>query len=247
MALNFEADSIVVGVVDRIVGTSVFIKLDPQIEGVINFSEVAPGRIRNIRDYIKIGQRIVVKILRVDPERRHIDLSLRRVSQKERKEALENEKREKELNTILKIVLKDEKKAAEIITKIKIEQTISEFFEKFSEGGIKESNLRSLDLNDQESKALFSFLKEKIKEKKAQIKVEFSLHTDAADGIEKIKKILTISEKNVLIKYLGSPNYSLSIEDKDYKEINKRVKSIFDQIAQKAKAEGALFEMKSQI
>lgn len=247
MAPNFEADSIVVGVVDRIVGTSVFIKLDPQIEGVINFSEVAPGRIRNIRDYIKLGQRIVVKILRVDPERRHIDLSLRRVSQKERKEALENEKREKELNTILNLVIKDEKRSADIITKLKLDETISEFFEKFSEGGIKESNLKALGLDDRESKALFAFLKEKIKEKKAQIRVEFSLHTDSPDGIEKIKKILSIQEKKVSIKYLGSPNYSLSIEDKDYKEINKRVKAIFDQIAQKAKAEGLVFEMKSQI
>lgn len=167
MSLDFETNSIVVGIVDRIVGTSVFIKLTPQIEGVINFSEVAPGRIRNIRDYIKIGQRIVVKVLRVDPERRHIDLSLRRVSQKERKEALENEKREKELNTLLKIVLKDEKRAAEIIVKIKLEQTISEFFEKFSKGEIKESNLKSFELNDQEAKSLFSFFKRKNKRKKS--------------------------------------------------------------------------------
>ena len=84
---NFEEGDLVLCTVDRIVGTVVFVKIkskDKEIEGSIVLSEIAPGRIRNLRDYVVPKKKIVCKILRIKGE--NIELSLRRVSQKERKE-----------------------------------------------------------------------------------------------------------------------------------------------------------------
>ena len=47
-------------------------------------SEIAPGRIRNLREYVVTKKRIICKILRISGER--IYLSLRRVTPKEQKE-----------------------------------------------------------------------------------------------------------------------------------------------------------------
>ena len=84
-----EEGDIVLCTVDRIVGTNVFVKIDSEQEkeGVIVFSEIAPGRIRNIRDYVVPKKKIVCKVLRISGDR--IDLSLRRVTQKEQKELKE--------------------------------------------------------------------------------------------------------------------------------------------------------------
>ena len=78
--MAFEEGDVVFCTVDRIVGTNVFVKIsekDKEVEGCIVMSEIAPGRIRNIRDYVVPKKKIVCKVLRISGDR--IDLSLRRV------------------------------------------------------------------------------------------------------------------------------------------------------------------------
>ena len=85
--MEFEEGDIVLCTVERIEGTNVFVSIEGNGEGSIMTSEIAPGRIRNLRDYVVPKKKIVCKILRVSGNR--IDLSLRRVTQKEQKEVLE--------------------------------------------------------------------------------------------------------------------------------------------------------------
>ena len=86
--MSLEIGDFVICIVDRIVGTMVFVKIEgEEREGSLILSEVAPGRIRNLRDYVVPKKMIVCKVLRVSNDR--IDLSLRRVSPKEKKEVLE--------------------------------------------------------------------------------------------------------------------------------------------------------------
>ncbi len=46
-------------------------------EGLLHVSEISSSWIRNIRDFVREGQKMVLKVLRVDLEKGHIDLSLR--------------------------------------------------------------------------------------------------------------------------------------------------------------------------
>ena len=88
-----EVGDIVMCTVERIVGTTVFVKIDGDGEGSIILSEIAPGRIRNLRDYVVPKKVIICKVLRVSADR--IELSLRRVTPKEQKEVKEGYKLEK--------------------------------------------------------------------------------------------------------------------------------------------------------
>ena len=82
-----EQDEIVLCKVTKIYPNSVFVQLlEYNDSGMVHISEVSPGRIRNLRDYVSIGRQIVCKVLRIDRERGHIDLSLRRVNSNQRKE-----------------------------------------------------------------------------------------------------------------------------------------------------------------
>ena len=104
--MTLEEGEIVFCTVDRIIGTNVFVKLlenNREVEGCIVMSEIAPGRIRNIRDYVVPKKQIVCKILRISGDR--IDLSLRRVTLKEQKEVKERYNQEKSYESILKSVL----------------------------------------------------------------------------------------------------------------------------------------------
>src|SRR3989344_4843371 len=107
MEQNLEESDVVLCTVDRIVGTVVFVKIeDNSVEGSIILSEIAPGRIRNLRDYVVPKKKIVCKVLRISKDG-NIELSLRRVTPKEQKKVLEESKQEKSYESILKNILKE--------------------------------------------------------------------------------------------------------------------------------------------
>ena len=91
--MELEVGDIVLCTVDKIVGTTVFVKIEGDGEGSIVVSEIAPGRIRNLRDYVVPKKKIVCKVLRISEK--NVELSLRRVSLKEKKERMEQLKQEK--------------------------------------------------------------------------------------------------------------------------------------------------------
>ena len=81
-----EEDELVMCTVTKIFPHSVFVNLDEfDRNGLIHISEVSPGRIRNIRDFVKQDKKVICKVLRINKERGHIDLSLRRVNDAQRR------------------------------------------------------------------------------------------------------------------------------------------------------------------
>jgi translation initiation factor 2 subunit 1 len=85
-----EIGELVVGTVVRIVPYGAYVTLDEynNVEGLLHISEVSSGWVRNIGEHIREGQKTVVKVLRTDPQKMHVDLSLRRVSEREKKDKL---------------------------------------------------------------------------------------------------------------------------------------------------------------
>ncbi len=235
-----EQEEIVSCVVDRILGTTVFIKISGyDKEGVIATSEVAPGRIRNIRDYVTIGKKIVCKVLRVDEQTGHIDLSLRRVIKKEKEEALARESRERDAVAMLKIVVKERVDA--VIEKIRKEYpTLSEFLQ-----NIEKIDVTSFGLTEKEQEQLIKIKKEKPK-KMVSIKAEIQLKSEASDGIARIKSIfenVLKSYNDVKITYTSAPNYSVTVKATDYKEANRKLEEMLKKIEQEAKQKGCKFEV----
>jgi len=75
--MELEQGDLVLCTVERIEKTIVFVKVlvgNEEIDGSIITSEIAPGRIRNIRDYVVPKKRIVCKVLRIS-QNKNIELS----------------------------------------------------------------------------------------------------------------------------------------------------------------------------
>lgn len=236
MKQNLEPGDIVLCTVDRIVGTVVFVKIDGNGEGAIIMSEVAPGRIRNLRDYVVPKKRIACKILRVSGDR--IDLSLRRVTQKEQKEILEQEGQEKSSRSILKTIL-GEALAEEKISKIhEKNSSVHEFLQQAKETPKKMEEF----FEKEHAKRILDILNSQ-KQKKAEVKKEVLLTSNAGDGIEKIRE--TFAEKGrAEVKYLSGGRYSIKLEDTDIKKADNSLKLILQGIEKKAKKEGLQFSVK---
>lgn len=231
-----EVGEILLCVVEKINGTVVFVRMPNEKEGSIILSEIAPGRIRNLRDYVFPGKNIVCKVLRVNGER--VDLSLRRVTLKETKELRESLSLEKSLTSILKSVLKE--KAQEIIQKIKEEDELPEFFESSKKD---DSKLISL-VGEEDSKKILEILNSQ-KKKTAVVKKNFSLHSFAPNGIMLIKKMLSEFQE-VDIKYVAAGKYLISCEATDKKNADNKIKEVLDKIQEKSKKENFEFSIKEK-
>ncbi len=233
---TLEPGDIVLCTVDRIVGTVVFVKIDGNGEGGIIMSEIAPGRIRNLRDYVVPKKRIACKVLRVSGDR--IDLSLRRVTQKEQKEVIEQENQEKSSKSILKTILGEElaeKKIKEIYSQ---NNSLHEFLHQSKE------NPKELDkiFEKEHARKILDILKNQ-KQKKAEIKKEILLTSNAEDGLDKIKRVFAEKGK-AEIKYLSGGRYSIKIEDIELKKADNSLRIILQEIEKKAKQEGVQFAIK---
>jgi len=55
--------------------------LEEGLEGLIHISELAEGRVDRPGDIVKAGDKVKVRILRIDPENRRLALSLKRASE----------------------------------------------------------------------------------------------------------------------------------------------------------------------
>jgi len=80
-AERYPVGSLVTGRVARLVDFGAFIRLDDGIEGLIHVSELSDRRVAHPRNVLQEGDEVTVRVLRVEPERRRIGLSLRQVDQ----------------------------------------------------------------------------------------------------------------------------------------------------------------------
>jgi translation initiation factor 2 alpha subunit (eIF-2alpha) len=233
---NLEIGDLVLCTVDRIMGTAVFVKIDGRnIEGEIVMSEVAPGRIRNIRDYVVPKKKIVCKVLRISNSG-NIELSLRRVTLKEKKEVIEREQQEKSSVSILKSVLNE--KAEKIIQEILKEDTLVSFLNE------AKNNSDALEkiAGKEEAKKILEILNTQ-KKKIITIKKEIHLTTIKPEGITLIKKVLEIF-KGITVKYISAGRYSLEIESEDVKLADKKLREMITGAEKEAKKAGIEFSVK---
>ncbi|MEE9223338.1 MAG: S1 RNA-binding domain-containing protein, partial [Thermoplasmata archaeon] len=73
-------------------------------EGFIHIAEVAAGWIKYIRDYVREGQKVVCKVMKVDISKGHVDLSLKQVNAHQRREKIQGWKNEQKAEKLLEMV-----------------------------------------------------------------------------------------------------------------------------------------------
>lgn len=233
--MEFEYGDLLLCIVEKIERTIVFVKIEGDGEGSIVMSEIASGRIRNIRNYVVPKKRIVCKVLRVSPKG-NVELSLRRVTPKEMKEVISQYKQEKNYINILKSVLGE--KSEKIIQEISKKERVYDFFEE-----AKKDPKRLVELLGKDSKKILEILMSQ-KQKKAVVKREIELKSIQPDGLELIKKIFKNVSAN--IKYISAGKYSVKTESENVKTADKKLLEIANDIEKKAKELKVEFSIKER-
>ena len=74
---EIEEGQIFTGKVVRILEFGAFVNLTPNKDGMIHISKLADRRVNKVEDVVNIGDEVTVKVIKVDPVKDRIDLTLR--------------------------------------------------------------------------------------------------------------------------------------------------------------------------
>ena len=79
---KYEIGNLVTGVVTGIEKYGIFVSLDDYYSGLIHISEISSGFVKNVNDYVAMGETIKAKIIDVDDKKCHLKLSIKDIPYK---------------------------------------------------------------------------------------------------------------------------------------------------------------------
>jgi len=248
MAQMPEVDELVFATVRKIMPYGAFCVLDEYQgrEAFLHISEVAPRWIKNIHEFLHEGQHLVVKVHQIVPEKGQIDVSIKRVSDSERKRKTESTKRLRRAEKLYEVAVKGSgAKPADISrAKAELEASFEDLYAALeaiaAEGEAAVANLKI------EKKVLASLVEttqKAMKKAKARVGGTLKVYSYAPDGVEKVRLLLTSlpapTGAEVSLTYIGAPQYKLQVLAPDYKAASKALSEIVSQA--KGKSSSTLF------
>ncbi|MCL6089116.1 MAG: S1 RNA-binding domain-containing protein [Candidatus Marsarchaeota archaeon] len=239
-----ETDELVLATIKKILPYGAFCGLDEYRNGeaFMHISEVAPRWIKNIHEFLHEGQHMVAKVYHVDVEKGQVDISLKRVSEAERKRKLESVRRDKRGAKLLELAVKEAKstapeaQAARLALEDKYGE-LMEAFEQLAKSG--PAGLEGLKLEKGLAKAVLNVAGKSIRTARAELNAIVQLTAWSSDGVVKIKQTLGSLKVpagcTLSLHYLGAPRYQIGVVAGDYKEAQKGLDGVQEQLQLAAK------------
>jgi translation initiation factor 2 subunit 1 len=237
-----EEGDLVVGTVKNVKNFGAFITLDEfdRKEGFIHISEVSSGWVKYIRDFVREGQKVVCKVLNVDPSKGHVDLSLKRVNDHLKRQKIQEWKNEQKAEKLFELVANKIGKEIQTCYEEFGDELIDKYgylYGAFEEAAISIENLKDDGFKGDWLDPFAEVAIDNIVPPFVSIQGVLDISLPAADGITKISQALTAVEKeeddfSVVITYLGAPRYRMVVKAPDYKIAEDEMKTAVDEVTE---------------
>jgi len=234
-----EAGDLVIATIQNVTDYGAYANLDEfDKQGLLHVSEISSSWIRNIRDFVREGQKVVLKVLRVDVEKRHIDLSLRRVTKREKIEKMMSYKKERKAETLLRSVaektgLSPEEVYEKAGVAIEKEYGLYEGFERAVKEGAEV--LTKIGVPEELANAFFVVGQERIRVPMVRIKGTVEVSCIKPNGVKIIKDAFLNAKKaeksrdtKLRFYVVAAPKYCIEVLADNYK----RAEDVFQKTAE---------------
>jgi len=225
-----EEGDLVIATVKTITSYGAYVTLDEYgKEGLLHISEVSSGWVRNIRSFVREGQKVVLKVLRVDTEKQHVNLSLRRVTRREKREKILFWKRDRKAESLLRSASEKSKIPIEEIYEkagSKIEESFGRLYdglEKIAKDGV--DVLLDIGVPKDIATAIAEVAKEKVKISMVKVRGILELQCIKPNGVTIIQESLLSAQKiekpegtSVRVYVVAPPRYRIEVLAENYKE-----------------------------
>ncbi|WP_202318435.1 translation initiation factor IF-2 subunit alpha [Archaeoglobus neptunius] len=239
---------IVIGTVKRVLDFGAFVSLDEYEgrEGMVHISEVASGWIKDIREHVKKGQKVICKVLDINPKRGHIDLSIKDVNERQKREKLQQWKNEMKAFKWLEIIGERLNRDFGELEKIgkKLLKEYDSVYSAFEDAAYEGYEVLTPVVGEEFAREMAEIARENIKPKRVKVRGYFELKSMAPDGVERIKKALLQAMKvaksgiGIKIEYIGAPKYRIIVEADEYKAAENALKKAMNNVLKEIKKLG---------
>ena len=204
--------------------------------------------VRNIRNHAREGQKLVLKVLRVNTQKGQIDLSLRRVTGRDKTDKLLDWKKSKRADSIFGLAAEkigsDSKKVDEIKDKVfaKYPNTFTALEVSVEKG---EKTFEDLDIESEWASTLTEIARQKIKIDKAIVKGTIEVSSTNPAGVDDVRKALINAKKveepsgtQINVYSIGAPKYRVEITAKNYSIAEKTLEGAVEEAIKTIKSLG---------
>lgn len=230
-----EEGEFVVGTVIKVQNYGAFVSLDefPDKEGFIHIAEIASGWVKRIRNHIKEKQKVVCKVMHVDMSKGHVDLSLKRVNDHQKRDKIKEWKNNQKSFRLMEML-------AETLNK-SFEECYDEFgkalidrygslYDAFEDTAYDSDSLENEGFQGDWIASFKQIAQDNIAIQFVDIKGYLDVRSWKPDGIIYIRDALTKAEEGefedvtIEIHYLGAPHFSVTVTAPDYKIAEEEMK-----------------------
>lgn len=235
-----ESGDLVIASIESVMDYGAYANLDEYSRrGFLHISEISSARIRNVRDFVRENQKMVLKVLRVDVEKGHIDLSLRRVTKRERIEKIKSWKKDRKGDALLHAVaekvglpIHEVYQTAGVILEEKY--GLYEGFEKVAKEGAE--ILTKIGIPEDLAKVIAQVAEERIRIRMVKVRGVLEVRCMKPNGVKCIKEALIGAKKSQEVKdakiefsVIAAPRYSLEVAAENWK----RAEEVLEKVSEK--------------
>ena len=224
-----EEGELVVATITTVKQNGAYVVLDEYegIEGFIFIGEIASGWVKNIRGFVREGQRVICKVTRTRRDGTSLELSLKSVSEERRRDRLQEWKNEQRAHQLLKVLGEkvgwNEEQVAEY--SVELTDAFGGLYAAFEEAAMQEGALQNAGFEGDWLAAFIEIAVENIIPPFVEVRGTLTLSINVTDGVSVIRSALEAAEAlsneaeeiDVKCFYDGAPSYRLELRAPDFK------------------------------
>lgn len=232
---------VTIGELDK---NSAYAKLEEyeDVEGLIHISEVSRSWVKDVSKELDEGERTVVQV--VDDSGDTLDLSLKRVNEKQKKDIMSRWKKEQKAEEFIEQLAdhldRDKEKLYEEIV-FPLQKEIGSSFEGFEISVGQEERLKQI-LEDEYVEAIQEVARENINLKQEKLEGKMEIKFTQGDGVNRIKQVFEDLEDAVEIKYMSAPDYEITAWGRNSELAKKRMDKTVEDVRERVEDLEGSFE-----
>jgi len=215
-----QLGELVICTIGRINPNSVYASIEEyNKEGLIHISEISSGWVKDIRKYVKPGQVVVAKVMRIEDI---ISLSIKRVDRKQENDRMKEFRLNQRAEKMLELVAKQLGKTLDMAYKevgYMLQENYGSLYEAFKVALQNPKKLQERGVPEVWIKPLREIAEKNIEQKEFEFRATISVTTGEPSGIVLIKKaLLEAQSMGLRVTYIAAPEYLVKYSTKNAKK-----------------------------